>query len=100
MPQTFVQMEAVDLASTKLGKDFRSALTTATDGFITKMQTGFSTAIVGLVLTGIGYTVEEGNRFRRGRLPDPHDAQLVHRDHGSGPRLLGVISVLIYRKDP
>ena len=81
VPQTFVQMEVVDYGIYKTGKD-RSALTTVTDGFITKMQTAFSTAIVGLVLTG-------RKPLCRGRLPDPHDAQLVHRDHGPGPRCVG-----------
>ena len=99
VPQTFVQMEVVDYGIYKTGKD-RSALTTVTDGFITKMQTGFSTAIVGLVLTGIGYTVEEGNRFAGDVSQIPTMLNWFIVIMGLVPAVLGVISVLIYRKYP
>ena len=99
VPQTFVQMEVVDYGIYKTGKD-RSALTTVTDGFITKMQTAFSTAIVGLVLTGIGYTVEEGNRFAGDVFQIPTMLNWFIVIMGLVPAVLGVISVLIYRKYP
>ena len=99
VPQTFVQMEVVDYGIYKTGKD-RSALTTVTDGFITKMQTAFSTSIVGLVLTGIGYTVEEGNRFAGDVSQIPTMLNWFIVIMGLVPAVLGIISVLIYRKYP
>ena len=71
-----------------------------TDGFITKMQTAFSTAIVGLVLTGIGYTVEEGNRFAGDVSQIPTMLNWFIVIMGLVPAVLGIISVLIYRKYP
>ena len=99
VPQTFVQMEVVDYGIYKTGKD-RSALTTVTDGFITKMQTAFSTAIVGIVLTSIGYVVEEGNRFAGDVSQIPTMLNWFIVIMGLIPAILGVISVLIYRKYP
>lgn len=99
VPQSFVQMEVVDYGIYKTGKD-RSALTTVTDGFITKLQTAFSAAIVGMVLTGIGYVVEEGNRFAGdvSQIPVMLDWFIVIM--GLVPAILGIISVMIYRKYP
>lgn len=99
VPQSFVQMEVVDYGIYKTGKD-RSALTTVTDGFITKLQTAFSAAIVGMVLTGIGYVVEEGNRFAGdvSQIPVMLDWFIVIM--GLVPAILGVISVIIYKKYP
>lgn len=99
VPQSFVQMEVVDYGIYKTGKD-RSALTTVTDGFITKLQTAFSAAIVGMVLTGIGYVVEEGNRFAGdvSQIPVMLDRFIVIM--GLVPAILGIISVMIYRKYP
>ena len=99
VPQTFVQMEVVDYGIYKTGKD-RSALTTVADGFITKMQTAFSASIVGLVLTGIGYTVEEGNRFAGDVSQIPTMLNWFIVIMGLVPAVLGIISVLIYRKYP
>ena len=99
VPQTFVQMEVVDYGIYKTGKD-RSALTTVADGFITKMQTAFSASIVGLVLTGIGYTVEEGNRFAGDVSQSPTMLNWFIVIMGLVPAVLGIISVLIYRKYP
>ena len=98
-PQSFVQMEVVDYGIYKTGKD-RSALTTVTDGFITKLQTAFSAAIVGMVLTGIGYVVEEGNRFAGdvSQIPVMLDWFIVIM--GLVPAILGIISVIIYKKYP
>ena len=70
------------------------------DGFITKMQTAFSTSIVGLVLTGIGYTVEEGNRFAGDVSQIPTMLNWFIVIMGLVPAVLGIISVLIYRKYP
>lgn len=99
VPQNFVQMEVVDYGIYKTGKD-RSALTTVTDGFITKLQTAFSAAIVGMILTGIGYVVEEGNRFAGdvSQIPVMLDWFIVIM--GLVPAVLGIISVIIYRKYP
>ena len=99
VPQSFVQMEVVDYGIYKTGKD-RSALTTVTDGFITKLQTAFSAAIVGMVLTGIGYVVEEGNRFAGdvSQIPVMLDWFIVIM--GLVPAILGIISVIIYKKYP
>ena len=99
VPQSFVQMEVVDYGVYKTGKD-RSALTTVTDGFITKLQTAFSAAIVGMVLTGIGYVVEEGNRFAGdvSQIPVMLDWFIVIM--GLVPAILGIISVIIYKKYP
>ena len=94
VPQTFVQMEVVDYGIYKTGKD-RSALTTVADGFITKMQTAFSTSIVGLVLTGIGYTVEEGNRFAGDVSQIPTMLNWFIVIMGLVPAVLGIISVVI-----
>ena len=99
VPQTFVQMEVVDYGIYKTGKD-RSALTTVAVGFITKMQTAFSASIVGLVLTGIGYTVEEGNRFAGDVSQIPTMLNWFIVIMGLVPAVLGIISVLIYRKYP
>ena len=92
-------MEIVDYGIYKTGKD-RSALTTVTDGFITKMQTAFSATIVGMVLTGIGYVVEEGNRFAGdvSQIPVMLDWFIVIM--GLVPAILGIISVIIYKKYP
>ena len=64
------------------------------------MQAAFSTAIVGIVLTSIGYVVEEGNRFAGdvSRIPAMLNWFIVIM--GLIPAILGVISVLIYRKYP
>ena len=99
VPQSFVQMEVVDYGIYKTGKD-RSALTTVTDGFITKLQTAFSATIVGMVLTGIGYVVEEGNRFAGdvSQIPVMLDWFIVIM--GLVPAVLGIISVIIYKKYP
>ena len=52
------------------------------------------------MLTGIGYTVEEGNRFAGDVSQIPTMLNWFIVIMGLVPAVLGIISVLIYRKYP
>ena len=69
-------------------------------GFCADLTTGIADMNLFAVYSGIGYVVEEGNRFAGDVSQIPTMLNWFIVIMGLIPAILGVISVLIYRKYP
>ena len=100
IPQETINMECMDYELYVGGKD-RAALCNACNKFITKAQSALASGIVGLVLGGIGYSVDSATDTYTGALSAlPSLLTWFIVIMGLIPCILAVISYTILRKYP
>jgi Na+/melibiose symporter-like transporter len=100
IPEETVNIECMDYEIYSNGKD-RSALCNACNKFINKAQGAISTAIIGVVLTGIGYVVDSATDTYLGDLAAiPSMLNWFVVIMGLIPFILGLISWLILKQYP
>ena len=100
IPGEALNIEIMDYQIYKNGKD-RSAQVNATAKFLDKAQNALSAGMVGMVLVAVGYVVDSATGDFMGELTAiPGMLNWFIVIMGLVPCILGVISLLIYRKYP
>jgi Na+/melibiose symporter-like transporter len=100
IPEETVNIECMDYEIYQHGKD-RSALCNACNKFMGKAQGAISTALIGVVLTGIGYVVDSATDTYLGDLAAiPSMLNWFVVIMGLIPLILGIIAWFILRRYP
>lgn len=100
IPGEALNIEIMDYQIYKTGKD-RSALCNATAKFLDKAQSAVSSGMVGIILVAVGYVVDSVTGDYAGELANiPNMLNWFIVIMGLVPCILGIISLLIFRKYP
>lgn len=100
VPNEICSIEIMDYNIYVNGRD-RSAQCNAAGNFLNKMQGAFSTGIIGLMLTSIGYKVDSVSGSFAGDLSTmPHMLTMFTVIMGLVPAILAIIGYLVLRRYP
>lgn len=100
VPAEVTAIEVMDYNIYVNGRD-RSAQCNAAGSFLNKMQGAFSTGIIGLMLSSIGYQVDSVSGSFTGEMSVmPHMLTMFTVIMGLIPALLGIVGYLILRRYP